>query len=211
MSWEEIISHIPWAVGSGFIVAIGNYINNRKANKNKKTESDANATKSKADALNTLQNTWSKEFLRLEHSIDTMQERIDILEVENNQLRTQLRDLRSLHPEMPIPMSLKDSQGTILTINQAFEDAFLIPQGLVRNSVIGEHFEKMFSDETVSVIRDADVLTMSTKEYVEIDGSVTLSKLLLGWKLFKYPVYSQGSFVGIATLFIPKKILQYEA
>lgn len=226
MNWDEIISHLPWATGTGLLVAITNYFNNKRNAKSKEKEVNSSVKKTNADirkelfetdlkSFEILRQTWQDEFNRMRGEMNSiltkmakLEQRYESLEEENLQLREQLRELRSLHPEMPIPMWLKDTTGKMLSLNQAYEDAFLIPLGKTRKDYVGHYDEDIWGEEIADVFRSNDLIATSTKQFVELDNEALIHPLLQGWKFYKYPVYSQGTFVGIAGFGLPNKNLE---
>ena len=184
------------------------FINNKKVNADIISQSLNIDLKS----FELLKETWKDEFQRLNEQVHLLlqkQAKLEIqiqhLEIENNQLREQLRDLRSLHPEMPVPMWLKDHTGKMLSLNQAYEDAFLQPLGKVRNDYIGKYDNDIWGDDIAEIFRTYDLIATSKKEFVEVEKEKFAHPLFKAWKFYKYPVYSQGTFVGIAGFALPDK------
>ena len=162
------------------------------------------------DDFTLLRETYREEFKRYEDKVDklisqntTLELKIEALQKETDHLREQLVLLRTIHPDLPIPMWLKDQNGIMLSLNQAYEDAFLFPQGKNRSDYIGRRDEDVWGDDVADLFRANDLVAIAQKQtsfVVENKGN----KLFSGWEFFKYPKYADGIFIGIGGIALPR-------
>lgn len=219
---EKFIDELPTVGVTAFIVQIANWLLKKKqvSNESKKTLSEIEKSNLEMDlkSFELLKSTWKEEFSRYEEKIEKLwttqaklEDKVHILEVENESLRQQLIQLKALHPEMPIPMWLKDYTGKMLSLNQSYEDAFLFPLGKTRADYIGFYDEDIWGKDIAEVFRANDHLAMAQKKFIELDNEHLKHPLFQGWVFYKYPVFSEGTFIGVAGLGLPKdKELKHE-
>ena len=216
MTIEEILKYSGLVLSGSFITAVGNFFLKRKELLIKDKESLSTIEKSSIEAdlksFETLKDTWYNEFKRNEERFEKLwsnyaklETRFELLEIENADLRLQLINLKTYHPEMPIPMWLKDTNGKMLSLNQAYEDMFLFPQSKTRLDYIGNYDEAIWNEDIADAFRSNDLIATSTKSFVEVHEELLDNPLLKPWRFYKYPIYSQGVFIGIAGLALPRE------
>ena len=215
MDIEEIAKSIGLILSGSAVAAILNFfIKNKEVNiKEDEAKSTINNADKESDlrAFEILKDTWYNEFKRNEAKFEKLfrdysriEAKMESLEQENTDLKLQLTILKTYHPEMPIPIWLKDQNGIMLSLNQAYEDAFLFPQGKTRVDYIGMRDEDIWPDDIAHTFRENDLIATAQRSFVEIKEDDLPHPLLKGWRFYKYPVFSQGTFIGIAGLSLPK-------
>lgn len=189
--------------------SIGTLIYNSRKSKSesKKTDSEIQSN----DFL-ILKEAYREEFLRYEKKFDDLNSKYSKLEAEmealrdeNNDLREKLRLTRAAFPDLPIPMWLKDDKGMMLSLNQAYEDCFLMPQKKTRADYVGHYDEDIWGQAIADVFKRNDLAAVSQKKVSFVIEDTIDNSLLTGWHFFKYPKYIDGIFVGVGGLALPKK------
>lgn len=196
-------------IGGGGLFKLGDFILKKKQADN--------------DDFSLLRETYREEFIRYRDEIkslitqntqleerlinqgDRLETKIADLQLETELLREQLKNLSRVHPDLPIPMWLKDQNGIMLSLNQAYEDAFLIPQGKTRFDYIGKHDDDIWGEKVADIFRANDIIAMSMKRASFVLNEEEADHLLNGWEFFKYPKYSDGTFVGVGGMALPRE------
>lgn len=136
--------------------------------------------------------------------------RISELEREVAQLRMKLQMLESVHQDLPIPMWLKGSDGTMLIANKAYERVFLLPLGKTLEDYVGFDDFAVWPDAIANQYRahDRKVLDLRSKievwEPVQDENGETED-----WFIIKYPQMVANAVIGVAGIAIaPRERLQ---
>jgi len=189
LTWIEIIAAF---IAGGGIQYILNWLTARK--------------NSDRDDFTKIVETWQLDNERLRHENDR-------LESELNKIRTELADLRakvilmeSAHSDAPLPMWLKDSKGIMLSVNKAYEDAFLIPIGKTASEYIGNTDYSVWPPKIAAEYQknDAEVLSnglpwRGVEPVLQSDGTTT------DWYILKYVRYAGTIKLGVAGIAIPMR------
>lgn len=121
-------------------------------------------------------------------------------------LNTKLLIMESAYMHIPVPSWLKDLDGTMLALNEAYEDNFLKPLGLCRADYIGKTDFDIWDEETAKEYQENDVKVLNSiekvwfgKEKIVLNGvDVTDS-----WKMLKYVRFAGDLEIGIGGMAIP--------
>lgn len=120
---------------------------------------------------------------------------------EIQELRSKLQLFESSHVDIPLPMWMKDTNGTIVFINQTYEDMFLKPLGFTASDYIGYKDEKIWGEEIAKQFKKLDNDVLKSKKPIEriepildSDGSIYYAEVL------KYPRFLGSRVIGISGL-----------
>lgn len=192
---NEIIQLILAGVSGGVFTGLGTYLIGRK----KEVRGDFEA----------IIKTWAEDNnrLRLREIENTTQ--IQLLHRDVTVLRSKILLLESAHVDLPYPMWLKDLDGTMLSVNKAYEYQILLPLGLSVSQYIGMTDEAVFGKELADQYEKNDAFVLETKKVY--DGPELIPSgphLTETWRVIKYLRYAGGVPIGIAGLALPPKNLQ---
>jgi len=164
----------------------------------------------------TLRDSYTKEFERLENKVDnlisetaSLKQELKLKDAELSVLRAQMDNMKKAYPDLPIPLWLKDRNGIMLSLNDAYEKAFLIPQGKHRGDYIMQPDTAIWPTEVAELFKKNDI------KAIEKEGSTRIvfedipeMKLLRNWQFLKYPYFIDGTLVGIGGIAIPQETLK---
>lgn len=166
----------------------------------------APAISSRRDDFTVLQNAWREEFEKLKSEMIDVKAQNLYLEKQVLSLSTQIATLKQILPDLPIPLWFKDVNGTMLQLNDAYEKAFLIPQGKHRGDYIGQSDEVIWGQDVADTFRENDAKALDSGDQATIIFEEERhSRLLCNWIFLKYPKIIDGVVVGIGGIAIPKK------
>lgn len=162
-----------------------------------------------------LMNRWETDNDRLRHDLKAITTERDHLLLEKyetsletqgllSKLRSQLQMLESGHWNCPLPWWLKAPDGTMLALNEAYEEMFLKPMGKKTDDYIGNQDADMFGAEIAQVFRKHDLFVFNSRKTwsgFEMDGQ--------GNKIYviKYVRFAHGMAIGIGGIVIPRVVL----
>lgn len=158
------------------------------------------------DDFQVLSSSWKDEIVRLNTRITEIDNYNKELKKDIAALRIQIATLKQIHPDIPIPLWLKDINGRMLSLNDAYEAAFLIPQGKHRGNYIGKKDADIWGEKVAKVFKEHDdqAILLDAKQQIIFEEN-DVNPLLLNWVFLKYPKYLDGTLVGVAGIGVPKK------
>lgn len=151
---------------------------------------------------------------RLEDSavIKELRARIDELEritnkrdLEVSTLRNQLMIFESSHVDIPLPMWLKDINGTMLFLNKEFEYAYLKPKGKTIHEYIGKNDFAIFSKEEAEQYRAHDAEVMRKRKAIRFNETVEINGQVIKLTTIKYPRFLNNTIIGIGGIVLSEK------
>lgn len=169
--------------------------------------------KNKRDDFAALIKTYSDDNARLREEISKLSERIDELEIQNleqskraDTLQTKLILLETAHQDLPFPQWLKNTDGTMLALNKAYEDMFLVPNGFTANDYIGKTDFDIWPEDVAIIYQrnDHKIKTKSKRYYIgEEPIHIKGSDISEDWKVIKYGRFIHNTCVGVAGIAMP--------
>lgn len=186
----------------------------------KRKENEINHQDALTNDFEVLQKAWRVEFTRLSERLEDMHREIVEVSNENKQLKQRQAELTniidklkerlskvsSIHPDLPIPMWIKDTSGMMMSLNESYETAFLIPNGFERDDYIGNRDIDIWGREQAKKFRENDKIVKDANELIMVDeGQNDKDSPFYGWQLFKYPKFSDGVLIGIGGIALPTK------
>lgn len=144
-------------------------------------------------------------YLGLNQFTQKWRAKISVLEQQVEKLYKKIQLLESGHQDLPLPMWLKDPSGTMLAVNIAYEETFLLPRGFTSDDYVGKKDTAVWPAETAKVFAKNDrsvyrsgVIWRGTETMPSAAGDHE------SWKIIKYVRYSpDGQKIGIAGIAIP--------
>lgn len=154
------------------------------------------------------------ERLRVDNSelhldIVRLKERVTSLERTVTKYEHKIMLLESTHNYSPFPTWLKDMDGIMLSLNDAYEKVFLIPNGLSRSDYVGKNDIEVWGEEIGNRYMDNDQKALRSNnkvwvgtEPIKIGDDITEAE----WQIIKYIRYAAGIKIGFAGKAIPKDL-----
>ena len=198
MDYIEIISA---AVGGGFLTKLFDYLMNLR--------------KAESDDFDTIVAQWQQDNERLRQENKEHKDRQDELykkiaehEKKLSALNAKLLVMESSYMHIPLPSWLKDIDGTMLAVNDAYEMYFLIPNGFVKSDYIGKTDSDVWPENVAQEFISNDILTLQSEKKIWFGKETILIKdvdVSDNWRVLKYVRYAGNIAVGIAGIAIPSE------
>ena len=198
MDYIEIISA---AVGGGFLTKLFDYLMNLR--------------KAESDDFDTIVAQWQQDNERLRQENKDHKDRQDELykkiaehEKKLSALNAKLLVMESSYMHIPLPSWLKDIDGTMLAVNDAYEMYFLIPNGFVKSDYIGKTDSDVWPENIAQEFIGNDILTLQSEKKIWFGKETILIKdvdVSDNWRVLKYVRYAGNIAVGIAGIAIPSE------
>lgn len=151
--WLQLISIV---IGSGLFTAVFNYFNgNRQQNREDFTEiikvikEDNETLREEKKEREQLLKSHTERLVELERTIQSLQNKIILFE--------------SSHFDLPLPMWLKSIEGTMLSVNSAYEETFLEPRGYTMMDIIGKKEVAVWPEDSARAFHKNDQKVLRTK------------------------------------------------
>ena len=198
MDYIEIISA---AVGGGFLTKLFDYLMNLR--------------KAESDDFDTIVAQWQQDNERLRQENKEHKDRQDELykkiaehEKKLSALNAKLLVMESSYLHIPLPSWLKDIDGTMLAVNDAYEMYFLIPNGFVKSDYIGKTDSDVWPENVAQEFIGNDILTLQSEKKIWFGKETILIKdvdVSDNWRVLKYVRYAGNIAVGVAGIAIPSE------
>ena len=198
MDYIEIISA---AVGGGFLTKLFDYLMNLR--------------KAESDDFDTIVAQWQQDNERLRQENKEHKDRQDELykkiaehEKKLSALNAKLLVMESSYMHIPLPSWLKDIDGTMLAVNDAYEMYFLVPNGFVKSDYIGKTDSDVWPENVAQEFIGNDILTLQSEKKIWFGKETILIKdvdVSENWRVLKYVRYAGNIAVGIAGIAIPSE------
>ena len=198
-----MIEIIVAALGGGVLTQVFTFILNREKAKETAEKND----------FTTIVEQWQSDNKRLrdenEKHLQTQNDLYKKLaehERKISALNTKLLIMESAYMHIPVPSWLKDLDGTMLALNEAYEDNFLKPLGLCRADYVGKTDFDIWDEETAKEYQENDVRVLNSiekvwfgKEKIVLNGVDVTND----WKMLKYVRFAGDLEIGIGGMAIP--------
>ena len=162
-----------------------------------------------------LLDVYKDENTRLRADVDKQSKEIDKLKKalleekhESNILLSRLSTLESSHLSLPIPQWLKDTNGIMISVNDAYEKEFLLPFGKTKADYLGKTDFDVWPEEVAEAFVSNDRLVYHSKGFwVGVEPIRHENEdLTRYWQIMKYVRRDNGIIVGIGGLAMPRDI-----
>lgn len=176
--------------------------------------------KQNKDEFTILRETWSEQFKQDAIKIAELTGRLQSKEDECEQYKVHLgnlgtqmmslmEDLERLElvdNDIPVPKWLKNKDLIMLSLNDAYERVFLIPNGFVRKDYIGKSDVDVWGDAIGLEYQAGDREAMDKRELIKTTETVKLGAIELLMWILKWPVFKGSEIVGVKgmAILIPK-------
>ena len=192
MEWTSIILAVISAISGGLLGVLLTYkINSRKQ--------DVNEYQFLLNERKEITNDLSLRVLSLETEVKRLQQNEYEHKTEIASLKNKIILFESSHADIPLPMWLKDTTGTMLYLNSAYEEQFLIPRDFTAADYIGNDDFSVWSDEISKEFRASDNKVVRNKSSIktietleDVDGNIYYGLIL------KYPRKVNDKVIGIS-------------
>ena len=198
MDYIEIISA---AVGGGFLTKLFDYLMNLR--------------KAESDDFDTIVAQWQHDNERLRQENKDHKDRQDELykkiaehEKKLSALNAKLLVMESSYMHIPLPSWLKDIDGTMLAVNDAYEIYFLIPNGYTKADYVGKTDSDVWPENIAKQFIESDIRTMQSEKKIWFGKEQIVVKdvdVSDNWRVLKYVRYAGNIPVGVAGIAIPSE------
>jgi PAS domain-containing protein len=135
--------------------------------------------------------------------------KLAILENSVNNHHMQIIMLESSHSYSPYPIWLKDMNGIMLYVNEAYVETFLKPQKKTRSDILGKSVLNIWSDHVAKKLMqfDSEILRQDAAYNYYFEDYLRLKTLDdsidMVYRIIKYKRYYEKTLIGIAGMAIP--------
>jgi len=154
------------------------------------------------DEFDRIVKAWRQDNERLRIREHELEKRVVGMEKRIHDLSNKLQLMESAHQDLPLPQWLKDGNGTMLALNGAYEEKFLIPNGLVREDYVGRTDRQVWGDEIGRQYQTHDRIVISKKEPVHSIETVKIGEHHNKWQIYKYPRFAGNALIGVGGIAI---------
>lgn len=204
------LDHDFWAAIGSFVLGGGLFkvldAAMSAASRNKRTDTAS---------FEALRQSYHLEFNRFQKKVDELNSNLQKMKDWNESLQRQIAELTaelqymsSSLPDLPIPMAIKSSEGTMLALNNAYEREFLLPQGFSRTDYIGHTDSHIWGDVIASTFAKNDAKIKEGGEFDRVENEDFGHALLEQWYFFKYPIFTNEAMVAVGLIAIPKEDIE---
>jgi PAS domain-containing protein len=132
-----------------------------------------------------------------------LQKRVFELELIVKDLRNKIVLLGSAHDSSPLPSWLKDTDGTMLSLNQAYASAFLEPNGIKIEDYIGRSDFAVWPKDIAEEYQKNDLQVLKTRKDFIGEENIYINGKATKWKIIKWVRYVGRLPIGIAGKAVP--------
>lgn len=134
---------------------------------------------------------------------DHMHDKLTKIALAAKTSKRTLDQIVGAHIDSPLPMWLKDINGTMLLVNDAYERMFLIPAGLTKEDYIGHNDYDVWDQKTANQFHIHDIGVLSQEVIFNESETFPVNGVMQTFRVIKYPYYVDGELFGTAGLAIP--------
>jgi len=158
--------------------------------------------KTELDKIRTINSNITESYLKIQLEFNAQKLEIERLtKIVNNYLIS--------HPDSPEPMWLKGLDGTMISLNDAYEQVFLLPQGFTRDNYIGFPDEIIWGGKIAAKFAEFDKKARRDETDVIIEEMNNNNPILDNWVFIKMPYWKKGQLIGIAGRAIRKDVYEH--
>lgn len=150
---------------------------------------------------------FKEDNVRLRKSEEENRERLIALERKLLNLQNKLLLLETAHSDLPLPMWLKDLDGTVLSLNKAYEDAYLLPIGKTILDYLGHTDYEIWPKDVADAFANHDKMCLQ-KGRLDAMEPVWNGVELTQVRVIKYVRKVNNVPIGIAGISIPLSSVQ---
>jgi hypothetical protein len=162
----------------------------------------AGSRKQYGDEFDRIVRAWQSDNERLRKREQELEKRVEEMERRVNDLSNKLQLMESAHQDLPLPQWLKDKDGTMLALNNAYEQVFLIPNNMERDDYVGRTDKEIWGKEIGAEYQYYDKRALSTRRPVHSIETVKMGDRTTKWQVYKYPRYAGNALIGVGGLAI---------
>jgi len=163
---------------------------------------------SKRDDFEAVLKVWQEDNERLRRKEEENERLISELRDEVAALRHKIELLESAHQSLPLPMWLKDLDGTMLAVNHKFERELLAPSGIQSQKYIGKRDHEVWPKEIADQFVYSDNKVKETRQVCFTEEyTIDSAGKKKYWSVIKYPRMLADVMVGIGGIAFPREYL----
>lgn len=148
---------------------------------------------------------YKEEVSKLKESEDECINRYEELKKEFEVLRANVTLIKASSPTVPIPMWIKDINGVMLSLNDAYEEIFLVPLGKTRADYIGKKDIDIWGKEIAEVFKKNDDIAALSSEPISVFENINVGNgVFKKYNIIKYKNKIADMVVSIAGIALPK-------
>lgn len=155
-----------------------------------------------ADDFVLLKQSWQEEFTRLKAKVDATSiseqecnKKYAELELKYRALSAQIKLIEVSSPRLRAPQWLKDEDGVMLSLNDAYEDTFLVPIGKKREDYVGKTDIEFWGTDIGTIYRNHDLQVMRDKKPYSSIEPVKGPDGIYNVYVIKYPILMDEKYV----------------
>lgn len=143
---------------------------------------------------------------RLDKENEERKEDFEKLKQSYDEMQITLLYIKSAHYSSPFASWVKNRNGIMMTVNEAYEETFLKPRGLTKFQYLGYKDNAVWPDNLAEEYAKNDAYVM--EQQVEWRGheTVMLKSKKVQWRISKWPIFDDTGrkVVGIAGMAFPE-------
>lgn len=196
-----IITGVTTVIGSGLLSF---FISKKKAKRDDFT-AVTDLIKEDNERLREEIEEIKKENKLIRAELDEVKDELSEERATTANLRADLLLLETAHHDLPLPQWLKDSSGIMLSLNDAYEAAFLIPQGKTRADYVGHTDVDIWGEEIGARYRRNDEIAQAKRKATVFREPMPVGDFDLteDFIVLKYPRYKGRTLIGIGGIMFP--------
>ncbi len=158
-----------------------------------------NQKKGTQDDFTILRDSYAGDFKRMRAELDklkkeeiTCQENYLALELKFNTLASHMKLLEIATPQMDVPTWMKDENGIMMALNDAYESCYLAPLNLCRADYIGKDDVQMWGTEIGKMYQAGDQEVITKSKPIGSMEPITTKTGIKYLYVIKYPISVAG-------------------
>lgn len=149
-----------------------------------------------------------QELSFLKKEVDHLRMRFNKKDKEVSELRNQLMIFESSHADVPVPLWLKDVNGTMLFLNQEYESLLLHPVGKTMDDYIGKTDIEVWGKETGDKFLRNDNEVIRKRKPVEFTEIWKGNDCVYEGRVIKYPRFLGKTVIGVGGIILDVKCIE---
>lgn len=186
---KSMLEIVGLMITGGVLQAAFNYFLEKRKNKRVDFETILGRLEKENNELRQDENHYNARLRELENKVLNMHYKIQLL--SNAQL------------DLPLPMWFKDVDGTMLSLNHAYEELLLKPLDKSGMDYIGNSDESIWGEELATRIRTFDQQVIHNDKTLDYEMRIPILGQDFKIRIIKYPRMAGGAKLGIVGIAIP--------
>lgn len=133
----------------------------------------------------------------LENEVKLLRTKESKLSNEITKLRNQLLLFEGSKLELPLPLWIKDTKGTMIYLNESFESTFLTPLNFEINDYIGKKDNVIFGNKQAKKFGENDKKVIAKKDAIRFFETIEINDTIYYLEVLKFPRIIQNAIIGV--------------